>query len=163
MSSIQLAPVHTRLLATWTVLAADAVAHSHTGDLLAVDFVTVTLPANSLGANGILRVSSAWTYPASANLKTMIIKFGGSLITSLTTGTSNVFSQVSTFVRNRNNTGIQAGQALQFAGNGAANNSPPALAINTTVAQPIVLGGQLANASESITLESWAIEVFYQA
>jgi hypothetical protein len=70
---------------------------------------------------------------------------------------------VTSQIRNRNNTGIQTGQALQFNGNGAISNSPPAYAIDTTVSQPITLGVQLALATETVTLESYLIELLYQA
>src|SRR5688500_6060251 len=73
------------------VLAQSAVAASHTGNTTETTLATVTVPANAIGANGRLRVTSLWSHTNSANSKTLRVRFGGAagtIYTSLTVTTT---------------------------------------------------------------------------
>lgn len=141
------------------LLARSAVAASVTGTVTETALATVTVPAGAMGLNGGLHVYSTWTLTNSANNKTIRKRLGG------ITG-SQVMSQVLTAttavhdlrrLTNRNSASAQMasayfGTGLVFGGVGTAAS---ALAVNTALAQDLVLSGQLASAAETITLESY--------
>lgn len=152
-------------LGTWRVLAASAVGVSHTGDTSEQVLATITMPGGAMGPNGALRITSIFGHTGSANSKTLRFRLGGvsgaEVMTLTATTTSGVMTQ--RLVQNRNS------QALQVGGPALASNAfglagaPMTAAVDMSTDQTIVISGQLANASETITLESYLVEVAYGA
>lgn len=141
------------------ILAASAVASSVTGTATETTLATITLPANSMGANGIVRVITAWTHTNSANNKTLRMKFGGTSYLNSNV-TTNATSRVETQISNRNATGSQVGHSpsatASFSSSGSAIVTS---AVDTTASVTLLITGQLATTSETITLESYIVEV----
>jgi hypothetical protein len=82
------------------------------------------------------------------------VRFGGQQISSdVVTTTDSFKTQVE--IGNRNSASSQVGGALN------RTATPVALSINTAAASSITITGQLANAGETIRLESYVIEYFH--
>lgn len=145
----------------WRVIAASGVAVPLTGTLTETTLATVTVPAGAMGANGLIRVSSVWSYTNSANTKIVRARFGGTAVAS-GSYTTTASAPLNFITSNR------ASQSSQITGlsNGlfsATANAPNTSAINTANAADIVLQGTLANVGETITLESYLVELKYGA
>jgi hypothetical protein len=149
-------------LGYFRVLAASAVAVSHTGNTTETTLATISVPANAMGANGAIRIKALFTLTNNANNKTFRIKFGG---TSLLAATFTANSTLSIFrtIANRNATNSQVSEAGTSSGFGGIAAAIATAAIDTTAAQDIVITIQLANAGDSATLESYTIEILKQA
>lgn len=153
-------------LGAWCVLGASAVAATHTGDTLEAVLATVALPAGAVGANGILRVTSTWSYTNSANTKTPRIRLGGTtgsvvLGPGVTTTASLVVQRL---IQNRNAQNSQVALGSANANSFASSTGAPlTTSVDLSAAQDLVFSGQLANAGETITLEAYLVEVAYRA
>lgn len=150
-------------LGTWRVVGASAVAASHTGNTSETPLATVTLPGGAMGANGILRITCLWSMSATTNTKTLRVRFGGaggSGIVSMGVGSSNASAWVHRVVQNRGAENSQVMPPTNLGtGYSVSSNTPGAMTRDTAVAQDIVFSGQLSNAGETVTLESWLVEV----
>src|SRR5688500_18573615 len=91
------------------VLAASAVAIAHTGTTDETVLATLTIKAGIMGTNGRLRVTSFWSYPNSANSKTVRQRFSGlsgtQVNAALATTTQSV--QLHNIIRNNNSATAQ--------------------------------------------------------
>lgn len=59
------------------VLGASAIGSSHTGSTTETTLATIAVPANAMGANGVLRITAQWGYSGGAGGWTPRIKFNG--------------------------------------------------------------------------------------
>lgn len=151
----------TPVLVPWAVLAQSAVAVSHTGDLVETVLATVTIPAGAMRANGAVRVSSLWTYTNSANNKRMRVKLGGVGGTAFfdsTQTTTATYTDPGRTIQNRNSEASQVGRPAAST-QGSTTSAVVTSAIDTSVAQTIVFTALLANTGETITLESYLVEI----
>lgn len=147
-------------LGTWRVLAASAVAVSHTGDTTEHALAAITIPGGAMGPNGVVRVTALFSHTDSANAKTLRCRLGGAGVSGsqvmAVTETTGASATVQRTIQNR------ASQASQVIG--AADNGP---VVTTTVDmsadQTLVISGQLANAADALTLDSYLVEIAYGA
>lgn len=153
-------------LGTWRVLAASAAASAHTGSTSETLLASVAIPAGALGANGVLRVTSIWSHTNSASVKTPRIRLGGISGTvvcgpALTT-TGSLAIQRTIHNRNAHNSQVTLGAATS---NTFATSTGALLtaSIDTSAAQDLVFTGQLANAGETIALETYLVELLHGA
>ena len=148
---------------TWQVLAASAVAASHTGSTAKTTLATVTVPGGAMGANGVLRITSLWSHSNNANNKTPRIEFGGTQFygTALTTtATSRMYHSIA----NRNAANSQVGGAASEIFNwGSTAGALTTSSVNTSADQSLVFSGQLANSGDAIALENYLVELLYRA
>lgn len=149
----------------FTVLAASAAAASITGTLTETALATVTIPAGAMGANGAIRVTSVWATPGgSANSKTVRTRFGGAAgtqVMAIGVTTSLSISEAGRIVQNRNSVSSQVCRNSGSPGSGGSSAAPTTAAVNTAAAVDLVFSGQLANIGETITLESYLVEIYY--
>jgi hypothetical protein len=141
-----------------TVLASTAVAVSHTGDLTDFTLATIAIPGNSMGLSGAIRVTTQWSMTNNANSKTLNIKYAGTAYLASTLA-SNASARIQSQWQNRNATNSQVGNSTiqgNFSGNA---NAAITTAVDSTADQNITLTGQLANAADTITLESYLVEL----
>lgn len=142
------------------VLAQSAVQVSHTGDTNETTFATVTIPANSMGPNGRLEITTLWSYTNSGNNKTLKVKLGASSfvnITATTTATDQTFTQIS----NRNSASSQVGFASTSGnGVGGSTGSLVTASIDTTADASLTITGTLASSGETVALEGYIIKLF---
>lgn len=148
----------------WRVLAASGVAASHTGDTNETTLATVLIPAGAMGPNGVLRVTSVWSYTNSANTKVLRLRLGGaagSLFQSVAvTTTASLRHEVQ--ICNRGVQNAQLGQPGTGAF-GASSSAPSTGAIDTSANQDLVFRALLTNSGETVTLESYLVELSYNA
>lgn len=145
----------------WRVLAASSVVVNHTGDTTETTKATVTIPANSMGPNGLIRITALWSWTESGNDKLVRIRFGGTIFSEVFGNTSILESlQQQLVIGNRNAANSQVGsrgsQLFSYSGDDVRT-----AAIDTTSATTVVFGVQLANSGETISLESYLIEILY--
>lgn len=151
-------------LGTWRVLAASAVAASNTGNTTETTLATVAIPAGALGPNGVLRVTATWSYTNSANTKTPRFRLGGISGTVMcapaVTASGSLIIQRTIHNRNAQNSQVTLGSANSntFV---ASSGALLATSVDTSVAQDLVLTGQLANSGETITLEAYLVELMH--
>lgn len=147
-----------------TLLAHSGTAASATGTTTETTLATYTMPANTLNANGVLRIVSFWTCNSSANSHTARVRFGGTggTVYSNDTLTSRLSGQGITFIRANNATNAQKAFVGSLFGNSGYFSSSTAIttsAVDTTANVNIVISGQLANSADTLTLEGYTIEL----
>lgn len=137
--------------------APDAVCPANTSENT---LATITVPAGSMGPNGVLKIRTSWSVTNSANTKNLRVRFGGSpytLIAATTIATASVETQVI-------NRGVENSQIAGFVSNGTSpygtsTASQPTSTVDTTAAANITITAQLANSAESIILRSYTVEL----
>lgn len=143
------------------VLAHSAVAVSHAGDIIDTILVTVVIPGMLLGPNGGLRVTATFSVTNNANTKTMRVKFAGnSYLNAGVTASSSYRAVVE--IWNRNSQAVQIGGGPASGAEGAGGAAIPASAVDTTIDQNLTFNAFLGNAADTITLESYTVEVIEQ-
>lgn len=144
------------------VLIACTTASSYTQTTAAlVNAITVTVPANSLGVNGSIRVSAMFQNNNSAGTKTYAVKWGG----SNTLSTSASTNQSTNFIRewfNRGVTGTQVTAGTGVTGPGATANPTAVKSSDTTTAIDINIQVQLGTATDWTGVDYFRIELFNQ-
>lgn len=155
-------------LRTWYVLAMSHVASTPlTGTTAETAMASITIPGGALGPNGVIQVQVLATWTKSTNLKTVRIRYPGlggesyyaPQISAATSGTTNGRPVL---IRNRNNTGSQIGEARAVAV-GGNQTDPVTSTADTTQDTSLVITGELANAGEQITIESYIVQILYGA
>ncbi|NIE67475.1 hypothetical protein [Burkholderia sp. Ax-1719] len=144
------------------VLAQSAVRQSVTGTLTETTLATVTIPANAVGPNGGIRITSLWSFTNDSNTKTQRIYLGGTggaLFQNTANGTAAVLQQF-TMIRNRGASNSQVGFVSTFDGGFASNaNALVTSAIDMTQAQTLVFTGLLTNTGDTVALEAYTVEI----
>jgi hypothetical protein len=145
-----------------TVLGASAVAVSCPADTTEDILATINIPAGAMGLNGILRIEWIISHTNSANNKTLRTRLGGiggtvfASFVNTTTGGHRDNRQIA-------NRGAANSQVCWSLGNtpfpGAVTNPTTTGAIDTSVAQTLVITGQKATAGETLTLEDYLVEL----
>lgn len=139
------------------VLARSAVAASGAADTNENTLATITIPANMMGASGIVKVTTWWAYTNSANNKTLRIKYNGTAAASLV-ATTTVQAEVTAYIVNRGATNSQfvRGESKTAA---AIATTAGTDAEDTTADSTILITGQKASGGETLTLEGYVVEV----
>lgn len=161
-------PAACKALQTWYVIAASAVPISVTGTLSNTLLTSVLIPANTMGANGMLRITHRWSYTNSANAKLFAVRFNGSAVVGgtsffATSQTTTATGRYQTVIENNNATNSQSGPAANFSGFGQSASAAITSARDTTQNQYLVFDATLADVTETITLTSYIVEVLAQS
>lgn len=149
------------------VLAKSGAAVSCPADTSEDVLATITVPANKLGANGVLRIRALFTITNSANNKTCRIRLGGiggtvmATSTAITTWDTVMFDVL---IVNQNAANSQRSSGLVQVGAAASNGLVSAAtnataAIDTTSSTTVVITGQKASSGETITLQHYLCEL----
>lgn len=119
----------------------------------------ITVPANMLLANGSVEVETLFSYTNSANAKNLRVRFGGMSGTVYlnTPPTNTACVQNTCFIRNANATNSQKGFLAAASNHFGSSSGTTTSTIDTTSAVDVLIGGQLTNIGETITLESYAV------
>lgn len=142
------------------ILSQSAVAASHTGDLTETTLATITLPAGAMGANGKVEIQARWSFSGTAGTKTPKIKFGGTAIIASNVGATITAYRHNSEVANRNATNSQYTFVDGMNSSAASLMTTGTLAIDTTASVSITITGTLANAADTITLESYQVLLY---
>jgi len=131
---------------------------SLTGSTSVVTLATITIPAGLMGANGKLKIYPLWSTTNNANAKTLRVILGGSTCTTMTSQSVPNNSGL-LIIRNVNSESSQRCSSGLVAGIGASVGSIAVTSIDTTAAATLVISGQLAVGTDSMTLEDLFAEV----
>lgn len=131
----------------------------HTGDTNATTFTTITVPANTLGANGRLRISVLYRFVGTAGAKTTTITFGGTTFYTLSQNSTSLSWRGQIEIANRNATNSQVAGPSAAATFQSATTDVVTGSVDTTASQNITFAGTLANGADSIAVESYIVEV----
>jgi hypothetical protein len=132
---------------------------AYTGVTGTVNAQAISIPANTLGANGVLSYQANWSFPSNGNNKTASITFGGSAVLSNTQTTQATLS-VKKSIQNRGATNAQFGDnGTAGTGVGTSGNSNAFLAVDTTTALTLQFASNIAVATDYMVMESFVIEV----
>jgi hypothetical protein len=131
---------------------------SHTGDTNLTTLATIVIPGRTLGANGSIRVTMVWDYTNSGNVKTLSGTFGGTTFWQVAPTTT--LTRRSQFgLANAGATNSQIGGPSGIDGFTTATTAQVTAAVDTTADQNLVLRCQLANSGETITLDTYIVEL----
>lgn len=144
-------------------LAASGASIADKGNLTSEEtFVTVSVPANAMGANGSIRVITAWTVTSSANDKIVRVRLGGTELHQFLNATTGQITMVGhTVIQNRNATNSQVG--IAGSGVGTSANSLLTAAIDTTASANLTITAQKETGTESMVLQRYSVEVIPSA
>lgn len=130
-----------------------------TGSTSETVLATLTLPGGTLGPNGSIQADALFSVNNSAGAKTVRFRFGGisGMVFGASVGSTSIGGRATGLMQNRNNISAQIGSANNaFVAATTAHNTG---ALNTANAQDIVITGQLATGTDSITLEGYSIRI----
>lgn len=141
------------------VVGTSAAAVPITGTLVETTLATIAVPANSMGPNGALRITTIWSNNNPGATGTYRIKYNGTTVRTVST-TSSVFSgRTQVGIQNRNATNSQLAAAADQANWATSVSAPITMAHDTTTALNVTITGQLANTGDTITSESYLVEL----
>ena len=142
------------------VLAQSAVPASVTGTLSETTLATIAIPAGAMGVNGAIRIKSRWTYPNTANVKTLNARINGVLVEQKVEGSGFQITRTDWSGENRGAMNSQIWDRNNSVGGAYEQNATfQTTAIDMSVAQNLTLTGTLANTGETITLEAYTVEL----
>jgi hypothetical protein len=144
---------------TWFLQASSYSAVSAPADTTEDTLATIAVPV--LSANAVARLRANFSFTSSANNKTIRARFSGgagSIVYTQTFTTQTPFSLV-LIIANRNATNSQFIEGLGSFGSNI-NETATTATIDTTAATSIVLTGQKATGSETLTLEGYTLEIY---
>lgn len=149
----------------WKVLGCSAVAVPLTGSTSETALATVTIPAGAIGANGLLRVTLLTSHTNNANTKTIRVRLGGiggtAFISVANTATLSMFFDRT--IANRNSQSAQvAAAASSINAYSASGSAPTTGTVDTSASQDLVISGQLQAGADTMTLESYLVELAYR-
>lgn len=146
----------------FALLAKSGTSSSHTGDTAEATLATISIPANTLGANGSLKINAIWSFTNSANGKTFRWRLGGLSGTVIASTTATTIASVwsSILMISANATNAQNIYLEQARGTDQlVSGSIVTTAVDMTATQSLVITGQLALGTETITLLGYTVEV----
>jgi len=140
------------------VLAQSAVPASVTGTTSETVFATIPIPAGAMGLSGALRVTTQWSMTNNANTKTGTIRLGGTTIGFFgNSASASLQHQVNTRARNSMANQVSgAGGSNSFAG---STGTVVATTVDMSAAQNLTITGTLAVSTDTLTLESYTVEL----
>ena len=136
---------------------------SHTGDIVQFAFKVVPIPAGAMGPNGVLRVTTLWSFTGTAT-KNAAVTFSN----TAGVGPGNVINQTITtqltfndmrMIRNANSVAAQKFFAANTNTWGIGTPGIATLTVNTAAVSYVNLLGTLTAGAESITLEGYTVEL----
>jgi hypothetical protein len=147
----------------WQVIASSGVAVSHTGDTNETTLVTVSVPGGLTGANGAVRITTSWTCTNNANIKyarAYLNGAGGSAYINVNLA-NTLTAHLGQMITNRNSESSQVGSTPAATGESFTTSTAalPVSAINMAANRDIVFTAELGNASDTLTLEGYMVEV----
>lgn len=148
------------------IIAQSGAVVSHTGDTNLTVLASVPIPANALGTNGMVRVSTLWrTTNGSGTAISLLVDFsaaatGGTDVMSHSNTATETFNDVR-MIRNAGATGSQvwfpAGAASPY---GTSASAPGTGGIDTTAVSYVNIQCQLTTGTDTVALDGYTVEVF---
>ncbi len=149
------------------LLQKSAVPVSSTNDTNETAFATVSIAAGALGSNGALRVTTNWAATNNSNAKTVRVRYntitGVAFLSANATSTAGCTAV--THIGQNNSTFSQVGSstAIFTSGEVKANTQGATAAADTSGATSLVISGQKDTGTDTLTLQSYIVELLYGA
>ena len=128
---------------------------------------TFTILANSLGINGIIRLTFGFSIQGANNTKDLRVKFGGSSVFGFqwaAGSTINGFCTVIIANRAVANAQVNVGHCTTINSTGEQHTTGlGTTAIDTTIDKDLIITGQTANAADEVTVEVALVEILRAA
>ena len=131
---------------------------------------SVALPANAMGPNGLLKVSSVWSNNNSANNKTFRLRLGASghgtagTVAFTAAATTNLsYNDPERLIVNGGAVNAQIGRNAGTAGAGGSPSSVFTATVDTSAAVDLNFTVELANAADNAALRAFCVEVLHGA
>lgn len=130
-------------------------------------FASVSIAAGALGSNGQLRIHTNWAATNNANAKTIRARLGG--ISGVAFLSANVTSVAGcsavTQIGQNNSVFAQVGSShvITTGGYAIANSQGSTAAADTSAATSLVITGQKGTGTDTLTLQSYIVELLYGA
>jgi len=144
------------------VLGSSGVAVPLTGSTSETQLALVNVAAGAMGLNGALRITTLWSVNNDADAKTGRIRFGGisgTQIMALNMASTATY-QLMHIVRNRGAANSQVFQVVTATSNFTSSSGAVGTAsVNSAISQDLVISGQLASGTDTITLEAYTVEL----
>jgi hypothetical protein len=145
----------------FSLLAKSGTSAAVTGTAAETVLATISIPANTIGPNGQMKINAYWTTTSSANNKTIRVRLGGLsgsvIFSAVPTTVANVWS--STILNDANSTSSQFMISEVARGTDSLVATVSATsAVDMTSSQSLVITGQLSTTSETITLNGYTVE-----
>lgn len=146
------------------VLAQSAVPASVTGTTVQTVLATISIPANTLGINGALRITEIWSVTNNANTKALFNAIGGvgTLPPNISLTTSGIYT-IQYSVMNRGALNSQVFPKVTSSASGASYQASATTVgtsgIDFSAAQVLTMSAQLGVSTDAVTLEGYTIEV----
>lgn len=134
---------------------------SVTGTTAETTLATINIPAGAMGANGFIEIVPLLIWTNSANSKTVRIKIGGQEMWSISQ-TTNAGVKAIVTINNSGSQSVQRG-SVNPNGLGVFSVAVPVGSVNTANATTVTITGTLANAADTITLDSWLARLTFSA
>ena len=142
------------------VLARSAIASSHTGDTNESTLASITVPGGLMGKKGRLVVTALWTVTNNANNKTLRTKLGATAYSGLVQpSVATVRQQVEIANRGAQNSQVAGPNGSGFTGFTSSTSPVTTSAEDTSADKTLALTGQLADAADTVTLQSYTVEL----
>lgn len=125
---------------------------------------TYSMPASTMGANGLMKLWFAGSQTSSANNKTWRVRFGGiggTIVLTVPAMTTTASFILDSKISNRNSESSQHAAFIAHRGTDALQSGVIAtgLTVNTAAALDVVITCQMAALAETMTLDSYLIEL----
>lgn len=133
-----------------------------TGTTNETALATISIPAGAMGTSRILRVTTIWTSTTAGSAKTCRVRFGGIAGTSyaaITLSSTTITARSQIQIGNRGSASSQIGGSAVFAGFGTSTSANITSSVNTANAVDLVLSGTLVSGADTVTLESYLVEL----
>lgn len=117
-----------------------------TGTTSETTMLTVSIPASLMNKRGRANVIGLLSLTNNANTKTVRVKVGGQLVASITSTNQNLLGFSAWLLNLNSETSQKNGSAVSFT-------------VDTTIANDLVITGQLANAGDTVTLTTFSMEI----
>lgn len=117
-----------------------------TGTTAETTLLATSIPAGFINKRGRLNVLGLMLLTNNANLKTLKVKFGGQTLATVTS-TSQAALGFNTWLLSLNSETVQR------------NSNATSFTIDTTIANDLVITGQLANSADTLTLIALSVEI----
>lgn len=123
--------------------------------------VSLTVPANSIGPNGFIRVTTLWSFANTAGSKGHTVTYGGSNLMARTE-TTGLFHKMNSQLIGAGATNAQLIQTTTLSGGwGGISTAPSRSAIDTTASQTLAFKSQINTATDYDVMEGQIVEIFY--
>lgn len=150
---------------TWSLVGGQCVLWStaiaqpaHTGTLTVTPIIQKVIPGGLLGLNGCLKVEQKWSCTNNTNLKIAYLYYGGA--TQSGVGFTNTNSQgVRTSMQNRGVSNSQISNNGSVLGTSNGTSNWLISSTNSLIDQTLTISASIANVADSMTLESYQIEL----